>query len=261
MSNHPTVEQLGRCWASLDDLCDQLTDEQWATQSYCPDWSVRGVLVHLGAVEHMLLGEPPGSMAEALPFDKVGAWMQSVETLGNDELLARYREVIASRRDELAAMTADDFDLPCMTPVGPGTYGRFMEVRVFDFWVHEQDIRGPLGMPGHESGPAADTSIREIEMSLGYIVGKKIGLPEGHSLTIDVTGPVDRMFHVSVDGRARQVESLDAPDVTLHSDSTTFALLACGRIDPQAAIDGGRITWDGDPEWGDRSARNLAFTM
>ena len=63
-----------------------------ATQSLCPDWTVRGVVVHLGAVEHMLVGEPPGSMPDALPFGKVGEWMQMVEPLTNAELLAQYRD-------------------------------------------------------------------------------------------------------------------------------------------------------------------------
>ena len=158
MSELAAVDQLGRCWASLDDLYDQMSPGQWSTRSLCPDWTVRGVLVHLGAVEHMLLGEPPGSMPDSLPFGKVGEWIDGVATLGDEELLARYRDVIAARRDELAAMTQDDFDQPCMTPVGPGTYGRFMDVRVFDFWVHEQDVRVPLGRPGHETGPAAATA-------------------------------------------------------------------------------------------------------
>ena len=81
------------------------------------------------------------------------------------------------------------------------------------------------------------------------------------SMSIDLTGPVVRTFHVVVDGRARQVDTLDAPDVRLRTDSTTFALLACGRIDPQDPIDDGRVTWVGDAGWGDRAARNLAFTM
>jgi len=261
MNSRPAVENLGRCWESLDDLFDRLDGDQWATQSLCPDWTVRGVLVHLGAVEHMLLGEPPGSMPDALPFEKVGHWMQRVASLGDQEVLGIYRDVIAARRDELAAMSDDDFELPCMTPVGPGTYGRFMDVRIFDFWVHEQDIRVPLGLPGHEDGPAAEMALAEIEGSLGYIVGRKIGLPDGMSMSIDLTGPVVRTFHVVVDGRARQVDTLDAPDVRLRTDSTTFALLACGRIDPQDPIDDGRVTWVGDAGWGDRAARNLAFTM
>lgn len=261
MTHHHAIDELARCWASVDDLFDRLDDHEWATQSLCPDWTVRGVMVHLGAVEHMLSGQAPDSMAEALPFHKVTEWMESVAGLDDAGALDRYREVIAGRRTELAALTAADFDAPCMTPVGPGTYGRFMDVRTFDFWVHEQDVRTPLGRPGHEDGPAAERAIREIEMSLGYIIGRKVGLPDGASITIDLTGPIDRMFHVVVDGRAAQVDVIESPDVTLRTDSTTFALLACGRIDPQEPIDDGRISWEGNAEFGERAARNLAFTM
>ncbi|MEJ7800537.1 MAG: maleylpyruvate isomerase family mycothiol-dependent enzyme [Ilumatobacter sp.] len=261
MNTRPAVENLALCWSSLDDVFDQLTDDQWSTQSLCPDWTVRGVMVHLGAVEYMLLGEPPGSMPDSLPFGKVGEWMQQVASLSDREILGRYRTIIDARREELAALSDDDFDRPCMTPIGPGTYGRFMDVRVFDFWVHEQDVRVPLDMQGHETGPAAEMAIAEIEASLGYIVGRKIGLPDGKSMTIDLPGPIERTFHVSVDGRAARVGTLADPDVTLRTDSTTFALLACGRLDPQRPIGDGRVTWHGDAEWGDRAARNLAFTM
>lgn len=261
MNTRPAVDNLMRCWASLDDIFDKMSGEQWATQSLCPDWTVRGVMVHLGAIEHMLVGEPPGSIVDALPFAKAGEWMQSVAALSDGAALERYREVIAVRRRELTAMSDNDFELPCMTPVGAGTYGRFMDVRVFDFWVHEQDIRRPLGLPGHDTGPAAEMAIAEIEASLGYIVGRKVGLPDGKSITIELTGPIDRMFHVAVDGRAARVDALDAPDVVLRTDSTTFALLACGRIDPQGPIDDGRVSWEGDGEWGERAARSLAFTM
>lgn len=261
MSNHHSIDELARCWASLDDLFDRFDGDQWATRSLCPDWTVRGVMVHLAAVEHMLLGQTPDSLSEALPFDKVVEWMDSVAGLDDAGVLDRYRDVIAARRAELSAFSAADFEVPCMTPVGPATYGRFMDIRVFDFWVHEQDVRTPLGLPGHEDGPSAERAVREVEMSLGYIIGRKVGLPDGTSITIDLTGPIDRMFHVAVDGRARQVDVLESPDVTLRTDSTTFVLLACGRIDPQGPIDDGRISWEGDDELGERAARNLAFTM
>jgi uncharacterized protein (TIGR03083 family) len=252
---------LDECWTSVDGLLDGLTGEQWRTPSLCPDWTVRDVVVHLGAIEHMLSGEAPGSMAETIPFDKARAWMAGVRDLDDATLLERYRQVIDARRAEVAAVTDADFELPSLTPVGPGTVGRFLTVRVFDFWVHEQDIRRPLGLPGHEAGPAAEMALDEIERSLPYIVGKKIGLPDGMGITIDISGPVDRTMHVAVDGRAGAVETLDAPDVVLSGNSTAFALLACGRVEPQAEIDAGRISWRGDDSWGDTAARSLAFTM
>ena len=261
MSAHPTIDNLERCWASLDELFGSLDDDQFAVPSLCPDWTVRGVMVHLGAVEHMLLGEAPDSMAEAIPFAKAGEWMSRVESLDNAAVLARYRDVIAGRRAEVAALTDADLAAPSMTPVGPGTYGRFLNVRVFDFWVHEQDVRQPLGRRGHEVGPAAEMALAEIEGSLGYIIGRKVGLPDGMGITIELAGPIEQVFHVSVQGRAAQVATLDRPDVVVRTDSTTFALLACGRIDPQGPIDDGRITWTGDQEWGEAAARHLAFTM
>jgi uncharacterized protein (TIGR03083 family) len=255
------LDNLRRCFASVDELLGGLGDDQWDVPSLCPDWTVRGVVGHLGGVEHMLLGEAPGSMTETIPFGKVGDWLAGLESSSNEEFLAAYRAVVAARRAELDTYTDEQLALPSLTPVGPGTYGRFMAVRVFDYWVHEQDMRVPLRLPGHESGPAAEMAIDEIHRSLPYIVGKKIGLPEAMSITFELTGPVRRSMHLVVDGRAGLVDSLDSADVVVTADSTTFALLACGRIDPHVPIDDGRITWSGPDEWGDRAARNLAFTM
>jgi uncharacterized protein (TIGR03083 family) len=136
-----------------------------------------------------------------------------------------------------------------------------MDIRVFDNWVHEQDVRRPLGTPGHEDGPAAERSLDEIRMSLPYIVGKRIGLPDGASIRFALTGPVRAEYTVRVTGRAGLTDDVDPVDVTVTADSTTFALLACGRIDPQGAIDAGAIRWDGENDLGDRAARNLRFTM
>ena len=255
------LDNLRRCFVSVDELLGGLSDGQWVVPSLCPAWTVRGVVGHLGGVEHMLLGEEPGSMIESIPFAKVGEWTAAVEGLDDDAFLARYRDTIAARTAELGLFTGEQLERPSLTPVGPGTYGRFMAVRVFDYWVHEQDMRVPLGLPGHESGPAAEMAIDEIHRSLPYIVGKLIALDDGMSITFELTGPVHRSMHLVVDGRAGLVETLDAADVAVTADSTTFALLACGRIDPQGPIDDGRITWSGPDEWGDRAARNLAFTM
>jgi SCP-2 sterol transfer family len=66
---------------------------------------------------------------------------------------------------------------------------------------------------------------------------------------------------VAVDGRAKVVGHLDRPDVELITDSVTFVQLASGRIDPQAQIDAGKVSWTGDAELAERAARNLRFTM
>ena len=120
MSDSTTVDLLTKCFDSIDGLLDGLSDEQWDTQSLCPAWTIRGVVTHLGAIEHMLVGLDPGALADGVPFARAGEWMKSVEQLSSADLLARYREVIAQRRVELAALTPDDLNREGMTPVGPG---------------------------------------------------------------------------------------------------------------------------------------------
>lgn len=256
-----TMANLEGCYASIEELIGSLGPEDWEVQSLCPDWDVRGVLTHLIGVEHVLLGWRPTSTDDPLPFDRVGPYIRETRAWSTDRLVTETRELFEARRAELAALTDEQFAAPCPTPVGPADYHRFMDIRVFDFWVHERDITTPLGRATDDGGPAAESTVDEIEGSIGYIVGRKIGLPDGMSIAFHLTGPVTRDILVAVDGRAARVDRLDAPSVEVTADSLTFSQLACGRIDPQGAIDGGRISWTGDAEWGEKAARNLAFTM
>jgi uncharacterized protein (TIGR03083 family) len=253
-----TTATLRATWAALDAVAASLTPEQWTAQSLCPDWTAHGVLVHATTIEQVLVGWPPGGDA---PFASIGPTNAELTALAPDALLARFRRVVGERTAELEAMTDEDFATPGVTPVGPGTYGRFMAIRVFDNWVHERDIRVPLGLPGDDAGPAAEMSLDEVQLSLGYIVGKRIGLEDGKGIAFDITGPVSRRMLVKVDGRAAVTEELPNPDVTLTTDSLTFMLLACGRIDPEEPIADGRVKWTGDDEIGGRAARSLRFTM
>lgn len=253
-----TIANLRATWSALDGVATSLTPEQWAAQSLCPDWTAQGVLVHATTIEQVLVGWKPGGDA---PFAAVGPTHAELTALAPDALLARFRRVVGERTAELDAMTDDDFATPGPTPVGPGTYGRFMAIRVFDNWVHERDIRVPLGLAGDDTGPAAEMSLDEVQLSLGYIVGKKIGLEDGKGIAFEINGPVFRRMLVKVDGRAAVTKELPNPDATLTTDSLTFMLLACGRIDPEEPIADGRVKWTGDDDIGGRAARSLRFTM
>ena len=256
-----TTDALERCWSSLDALFAGLDEEQWQAATLCPGWSVRDVCAHLGGIEHMLTDWFPESAETPLPFARIGEFLTETAALDSTALLARYRALIERRRGQLGALSDLEWDMPSMTPVGPGTYGGFMAIRVFDFWVHEHNVRSPLALPGHDTGPAAEMALDQVQGSLGYIVGKLIALPDGMSITFSLTGPVVREMHVQVSGRARVVPQLADADVVVTADSLTFMQLACGRIDPQEQIAAGRISWTGSTEWGERAARNLRFTM
>ena len=142
-------------------------------------------------------------------------------------------------------MGTEEFDAPTQTPVGVAPYRRFMEIRVFDCWLHEQDIRSAIGRPGHEDGPCAEMSVDEVARALGFIVGKQACAPDGSAVTIELIGPVYRAVHVAVDERAAVVAKLDRPaTATLHIPSTVFVRLAGGRADALPGLD--TIRLDGD---------------
>lgn len=247
---------LEHCYSAFETLCADLSDDEWQAQSLCPDWTVRDVVDHVTSIEAVMAGWLPDDTTTPPPFEKAGEFLAD-----SSPYLDKIRGVYDRRRADLAALTDADLARPSWMPVGPGTYGRFLAIRVFDFWVHERDITTPLGRATDDGGVAAELALAEVENSIGYIVGKKVGLPDGKSLTFDLTGPLARRLHVAVDGRAKKVDHLDHPDVTVTTDSTTFIQLACGRIDPQEQIESGAISWTGNGELGDRAARNLRFTM
>jgi len=261
MSTNASVQNLFACFDSFEALIADADAAAWATQSYCPDWTTHGIAAHLAGVEHVMAGWEPSGADDLPPFAKMGPFMEECAALEPAAMLARYRDVVAGRRAELSALSDEQLAAPSGTPVGPGTYGGFLSVRVFDFWVHEQDVRGPLGLPGNEAGPPAEEALQQTISSLPYIVGKKIGMEDGMSLVVNLTGPVVSETAVLVDGRAGIVAEVDNPTAVLTADSTVFQMLACGRIDPQGPIERGQISWSGDDAWGERAARNLRYTM
>ena len=233
----------------------------------CPGWTVADQLAHIVGTESMLAGDPtpPGEATDP------AAHVRNDIGRANEQWVTALRRCKSDRTvGEVPIRSPPDVWKRCGRapkrngmnrpgrPWGRPTYRRFMQIRVFDSWVHEQDMRRALGQPGHGDGPAAEQAIDEIERALGYVIGKRAGAPDGSSVTIDLTGPVTRSIHVVVDGRAAVVATLPEPaSVTLRLGSDTFAALACGRVDPAEVA----IGIDGDQPLGQRIATNLAFTI
>ncbi len=260
MLNEPTLKEFITAhelmYTHYNELCDRLTPEQWAIRSLCPDWDVRGVIAHVMGVEHVLNAWVP-STDNPPPFDL----MTQIVDLDPAALGSQAAEITSSRLNHLRSQDPSIVDTPSITPTGIGTYGRFLRIRVFDMWVHTQDIAIPMGRQLPDEDIGAQMAVAEVASAIGYIVGKKIGLPDGMSIVFHITGGVQQDLCVVVDGRAVQVDSVATPDVEVTADVETFMMLAAGRIDPQTRIDSGRIRCSGDAQWGDRAVLNLAYTM
>ena len=247
-------------YAAYDSWCGAFSADDLAVASLCPGWDVRDVLAHTVGVESVLDGWGPSTESPP-PFEKMGDFAAALAGIEPAEVASAVGAVTSSRLAHLRSMDAGAADAPSITPTGVKTYGDFLRIRVFDMWVHAHDMALPLGLPFGNNGITAEIALDEVVGALGYIVGRKIGLPDGKSLVVHVTGEVTRDVAVRVDGKARVVEVVDEADVELTADVETFILLAAGRIDPEERIGAGRISWTGDAEWGERAARTLAYTM
>jgi len=254
-------DSLEQCYDAIESVCARLDGDEWRTQSLCPDWTARDVVAHLGMMERVMTGWLPSSAADRPSFDRARAFQEQAAALDDTAFGSRIAQIFADRRADLDHLAAADLDRPSWTPIGQKTYGQFLEIRIFDFWVHERDITTPLGWSTDDAGPRAEIALGQVTGSIGYIVGKKVGLPDGTSILFHLTGPITKDISVVVDGRAKAVDHVDEPTVELTTDTVTFIQLAAGRIDPQAQIDAGRVTWTGDYDLGDRAARNLRFTI
>lgn len=260
---------LSQEWDSLTRLVADLDEKQWRTPSPLPGWTVFDVLAHLVGIESILLGEPNPAADAAVTSaphvrNEIGAlneaWIESLRPLTGAQLLAKFTEITDRRRKALAEMTTEQWENPSHSPVGLVPYGRFMQVRLFDCWMHELDIADALGARADEGGPRAEIAFAELTGTLGRALVKGAHAPDGSRITFALTGPVARELHLVVDGRANQVAELDGPaTVRIEMPSGLFARLRAGRT--TAIEHPGEITLTGDTELGRRVADTLRFTI
>ncbi len=266
-----TVAALGEVWASLDELLGELTDEQWQLASPLPGWSVQDNVSHIIGTEAMLSGEPGPDVevdrnTSVHVRNDIGAfneqWVEALRTASPDEVLSRFRELTGARLASLQQMGDDEWNAESFTPAGKDTFGRFMQIRVFDCWLHEQDIRDAVGRRGHETGLAVDVVLDEMSTALGFVVGKKAGAAAGQSVTFALTdeGSVVRELHVEVGERAAVVPALSAPaTVVLTMPIGVMTRRCAGRVGPEDLLD--QVVIDGDLALAASVLENQSYTI
>jgi uncharacterized protein (TIGR03083 family) len=261
------------CWDDIDTLLSTLSDDQWQAPTPLPGWSVHDVVAHMIGTESFLQGIPrpdPDCDVSSLPHvhNQIGAlnecWVRHLRPKSASEILARFRAITGERRKVLSEMKDGDWNAKTTTPAGPDTYGRFMRVRTFDCWMHEQDIREAVGVWATDEvlagAPAAQT-FGEITDSLGYIVGKLGGAPDGSRIVFELTGPLQRTLRVAVNGRARVVDGFDGapPTATIQLDGVLFTRLIGGRTTAEENVNA--IELSGDTDLAGQVVEHLKFVV
>ncbi|MCL4446383.1 MAG: maleylpyruvate isomerase N-terminal domain-containing protein [Actinobacteria bacterium] len=262
------VEALEETWGSTLQACQGLDEGKWSLATECPGWSVKDQISHLVGTERFLLGESPPESAGLDPAhvkNLLGAfnerWVDARRGMPGERVLAEFREVTRLRIAELRHFGVERFDEVGPSPIGEVPYRVFMEVRAFDSWVHEQDIRIALGREGGRGGRGEEITLRRVRDSLGYVVGRKVGPPEGTKVSFDVSGPLPLSATVVIrDGRGVVQEGKAAdPTAAISLPADVFWRLGCGRISPGDTVLDGDVAVVGDVSIAERILAEMAF--
>ncbi|MFZ0250612.1 MAG: maleylpyruvate isomerase family mycothiol-dependent enzyme [Acidimicrobiales bacterium] len=249
---------LGETWGALSDVCAGLSAAEWARPTPCPGWDVKDQLSHLIGIELAIMGEPVPEWDGPL-----GAHVKNDFAATNERFVAVRRaqpgpavreefvEVTTTRLAQLDALDAAEWAAVGWSPVGEVPRAEFMTVRVFDSWVHEQDVRHALDRPGGCGNAASEISLYRVQGAMPFVVGKKAACADGTAVRFDVSGPGRdaRAFTIAVaGGRARPVGDEVSPTVTLSLSGVDFMRLGCGRSTLAEAEEAGGVGVAGDDE-------------
>ncbi|MEU5214900.1 maleylpyruvate isomerase family mycothiol-dependent enzyme [Streptomyces sp. NPDC020807] len=260
MTVHPSLQNYADAWThsieAIAELVQPLVEGEWNRPTPCVGWSVRDIVSHVIGMETEILGDP--RPIHSLPRD--------LYHVRSD--FARYMEVqVDVRRHHTAPEMTSELEYILIrrarqlrnenrspehlirAPLGAEqTLELAYRMRAFDVWVHEQDLRAALGVPGNLDSAGAHVTRDVLLEALPKVVAKDAGAPPNSAVVLDVTGPVEflRTVRVDADGRG----SIDGapslgPAVSLATDWETFVRLACGRVRPADVADRVRIEGDG----------------
>ena len=270
MSDQEIVDKLERVWGSIAALCEPFSEQEWKLATDCPKWSVQDHVAHVVGTESRLAGRPvPDHRPEDVAHVKndIGrgneVWVDFLRSHSGAAVLEAFREVTAARLQRLRSMNADGFSEPTQTPVGPGTVRDFMVIRIFDCWVHEQDVRRAVGRPGHMEGPVVVHSMDRMARAMPFVVGKQAAAPDGTTVIFEVIGPAGRTMPIGVDGgRASFLDSTPAsPTVRLTMDVETFTCLGNGRWEGSRVLASDKVRIDGDRALGVTIVARMNFMV
>ncbi|THA25391.1 maleylpyruvate isomerase family mycothiol-dependent enzyme [Streptomyces sp. RKND-216] len=274
MTDHPSLQPYVDAWTqsieAISALVQPLAEGEWNRRTDCPGWSVRDVVSHIIGIECELLGDP--RPIHSLPRDlyhvrdetsrhmEVQVDIRRHHTAPEMTSELEYTVIRRSRQLRNEKRQPDDEVRHVLPGKDPITLERLLQIRAFDVWVHEQDIRRALRTPGDLDSAAAHVSRDVLVAGLPGVV-KAAGAPTGSAVVFDVSGPVEFMRTVRVDeeGRATVDGSVSlGPTVTLSLDWETYVRLACGRTRPEKVAEDVKI--EGDAELAQRILRHFAVT-
>ncbi|MEU2066627.1 maleylpyruvate isomerase family mycothiol-dependent enzyme [Streptomyces anulatus] len=254
---------------AIAELVKPLAEGEWNRRTPCPGWSVRDIVSHVIGMECEMLGDP--RPIHTLPRDLYHVQSDFARYMEMQVDVRRHHtspeitaelEYVLIRRARQIRNESRSPETKVRAPLGTEqTLETALNLRAFDVWVHEQDLRATLGQPGNLDSPGALITRDMLLAGLPKVVAKKAGAPANSAVVFDVHGPVEFLRTVRVDAEGRgSVDGAPSlgPAVTLSLDWETYVRLACGRVRHTAVAD--RIKIEGDQELATAILDNFAVT-
>ncbi|MGI8846952.1 MAG: maleylpyruvate isomerase family mycothiol-dependent enzyme [Candidatus Dormibacteria bacterium] len=262
-----TIDLLEGTWKSIGQLCHGLDEQRSRLATDCPGWTVRDQIAHVIGSERGMRGEAPPDVevTTAHVHNPLGAfnerWVVTRRDVPFDTLLVEYHEIAAERIAEHRALTPDQLSEIVPTPAGRVPLADFIDLRVFDCFTHEQDIRRALGAPGRLDSEEARRAVRRMAAGLPRVVARIVGAPDGTRARFRVEGPAGGDWTVVVDDRRGRLQEGDVGAVmaTLVSDVETFLCLCAGRWSAERVLAQERLQLESNTDFGHRIAQRLTL--
>ncbi len=260
MTDEEMVGTLASTWASIGALIDGLDESLWKIATDCPGWTVKDQVSHLIGFERKWFLEQPSptlvSPKKSYVHNELGedneAWVADRRSADPKSLRTEFALVVKARLAQLNAVgdLPDGFAAAIKTFRGSEPMREVLATRLFDIWVHEQDIRRAVNQPGNYDGPAMLHARDRMLDSLPWVAAKRAKLPDGSVIGIALYGSAQLLRTIRVvDGRGEVVQAADyrpAAAVTMHEE--TFLLATTGRKDPAELLEQGKFSLRGDTE-------------
>ncbi|MFG2131023.1 maleylpyruvate isomerase family mycothiol-dependent enzyme [Streptomyces sp. NPDC048751] len=273
MSLHPTLQPYADAWThsieAISELVLPLVEADWNRRTPCPGWSVRDIVSHVIGLDNEMMGDP--RPIHSLPRDLFHVTNEHQRYMEMQVDVRRHHtapemtselEYTVIRRNRQLRNESRDPGTKVRGPLGAElTLEESMRNHAFNVWVHEQDLRTALGVPGNLDSPGAHVTRDVLLAALPSIVAERADAPRSSAIVFDVHGPIEflRTIRVDIQGRGT-LETAPAlgPAASLTLDWETYVRLACGRVTPGAVAD--RVKTEGDQELAAAILRNLTVT-
>lgn len=225
----------------------------------CPGWTVLDQVRHVLSVEGMLLGEPMPDVdvtGHAHVRHDFGALVEKYLEGRRGRSADRVVEELRTTREaRLAALTAPGLTLesPADGPFGRTSLGALLELRTFDIWTHEQDLREALDRPGGLGTAAASVALARTLQALPKAIAASGAVRAGDTTAVTVTGPVSASSVLGwheVDGRLRGLpadgSAVPVDALRVEADTRAFARLTAGRWTAERFAEQARLGGDAE---------------